>query len=191
MSNYSKSYAPTRLFFIKKVNQFVKGKNILDLGVKDGFLLKSINIDCKVGIDIEKKELEEAKTQGIKTIFSDLNNPLPLEDNSFDNIICIETLEHVFNFQNVLTESRRILKPNGVFVVGVPYHGLLKNIAICFTEYEKHYIDTSHVKFFTPNRLKKALKSSGFQIMEEYKFGRVPFLWRVMLFVATKKSDFT
>lgn len=179
-------YRPTRLFFLKKIEQHVKGKNILELGVKDGIVLKQIKIKNKIGIDINGKMLKKAKQFGIKTIKHDLNKPIPLKDNLFDNIICIETLEHIFNFQNVLDESYRILKPNGIFIVGVPYHGLLKNIGICFTRYENHYIDTEHVKFFTPNRLRKALQVAGFKIVEETRFGRVPLLWRVMLFVATK-----
>jgi len=179
-------YKPTRRFFLKKINQRVKGENILELGVNDGVILKQTNIKNKVGIDIDEKALKKAKNFGIKTIRHDLNKPVKLKDNSFDNIICIEVLEHIFNFQNVLDESYRILKPGGIFIVGVPYHGLLKNIAICFTRYEKHYIDTLHVKFFTPNKLRKALKGARFKIIEEAKFGRIPFLWRVMLFVCEK-----
>lgn len=179
-------YKPTRSFFVKKINEYVRGENILELGVRDGTVLKKIKIDEKVGIDIEEKELEKAKKCGIKTITHDLNKRIPLKNNSFDNIICIETLEHIFNFQNVLDESHRILKPKGIFIVGVPYHGFLKNVGISLTRYEEHYIDTLHVKFFTPNRLKKALGDAGFKIIEESKFGRIPFFWRVMLFVVTK-----
>lgn len=181
-------YKPTRAFFLKKINQHVKGENILELGVKNGVIVKMVDIKNKVGIDIDEKELKEAKRYGIKTIKHDLNKPIPLKDSSFDNIICIEVLEHIFNFQNVLDESYRLLKPGGVFIVGVPYHGLLKNIAVAFANHEKHYIDTLHVKFFTPTRLRKALKSAGFKIIEDSKFGRVPLLWRVMLFVCKKDS---
>jgi len=185
-NNNMEWYSPTRKFFVQKINQHIKGTNILDLGVRDGSLLKEINIDRKVGIDIDRNEIEKAAKIGIRTITHDLEKAIPLPDQSFDNIICIETLEHISNFQNVLNESYRILKPKGIFIVGVPYHGLLKNIAISFTRYENHYIDTLHLKFFTPNRLKKALKESGFDIVKEMKFGRIPLLWRVMLFVCTK-----
>ena len=181
-------YKPTRSFFLKKINKYVKGENALELGVKDGVILKQINVKHKVGIDIDEKELKKAKRYGIQTIKHDLNKPILLKDGSFDNIICVEVLEHIFNFQNVLDESYRILKPDGVFIVGVPYHGLLKNIAVAFANHEKHYIDTLHVKFFTPSRLRKSLKSAGFKIIEESKFGRVPLLWRVMLFVCKKDS---
>jgi len=188
-NNSIETYKPTRQFFVNEINKYVKGGNILDLGVGSGSLLKKIDIDNKVGIDIDEKETAKAKKHDIKTIKHDLNKPIPLNSNSFDNIICIETLEHVFNFQNVLNESYRILKPKGVFIVGVPYHGLLKNIAFCFIGYENHYIDTFHVKFFTPQRLRKALKEAGFKIINESRFGEIPFFWRAMLFICVKDKE--
>jgi 2-polyprenyl-3-methyl-5-hydroxy-6-metoxy-1,4-benzoquinol methylase len=179
-------YKPTRLFFLKKINRYVKGENILELGTKDGVILKQIKIKNKVGIDIDEAELKKAKAAGITVMKHELNKPIPLDSESFDNVICIEVLEHVFNFQNVLNEAYRILKPGGTFVVGVPYHGTVKNIAVSLTAFEHHYVDTLHVKFFTPKRLRRALKEAGFEIVEESRFGRVPLLWRVMLFVCRK-----
>jgi len=187
-NNSTNSYKSTRQFFVNEISKYVKGKNILDLGVRDGSLLEEINIDNKVGVDVDEKEMVKAKKRGIKIMKHDLNKPIPLDSNSFNNIICIETLEHIFNFQNVLNESYRILKPKGTFIVGVPYHGLLKNIVICFISYENHYIDTLHVKFFTLQRLRKALGEAGFKIIKESRFGRIPFFWRVMLFVCVKED---
>ncbi|MCX6820761.1 MAG: class I SAM-dependent methyltransferase [Candidatus Aenigmarchaeota archaeon] len=179
-------YKPTRRFFLKKMLKHLKGDNVLELGVKDGVVIKRLPMAKKVGIDVDDAELAKAKALGITTIKHDLNTPIPLGSESFDNIICIEVLEHIFNFQNVLNEAYRILKPGGTFVVGVPYHGTLKNLAVALTAFEHHYIDTLHVKFYTPSRLRRALKDAGFGIVEESRFGRVPYMWRVMLFVCKK-----
>lgn len=179
-------YKPTRRFFIGKLLKHLKGDNVLELGVKDGVVIKRLPMAKKVGIDVDDAELAKAKTLGVTTIKHDLNTAIPVESESFDNIICIEVLEHVFNFQNVLNEAYRILKPGGTFVVGVPYHGTLKNLAVALTAFEHHYIDTLHVKFYTPSRLRRALKEAGFKIVEESRFGRVPYMWRVMLFVCKK-----
>lgn len=179
-------YKPTRLFFLKKIERYVKGDNVLELGVKDGVVIKHLPMKRRVGVDIDEAELEKAKAAGIEVVKHDLNTPLPFESESFDNIICIEVLEHIFNFQNVLNEAYRILRPGGAFMVGVPYHGRLKNVVVALTAHEHHYVDTLHVKFFTPSRLKRALKEAGFEILEESKFGRAPFMWRVMLFTCRK-----
>jgi len=181
-------YKPTRRFFVGKLLEHLKGDNVLELGVKDGAVIKHLPMPKKVGVDIDEAELTKAKALGVTTIRHDLNTPIPLESGSFDNIICIEVLEHIFNFQNVLDEAYRILKPGGMFAVGVPYHGTLKNIAVALAAFEHHYIDTLHVKFYTPRRLKRALKDAGFEIVEESRFGRVPYMWRVMLFVCKKRA---
>ena len=180
-------YKPTRRFFVGKLLKHLKGDNVLELGVKDGVVIKRLPMTKKVGIDVDDAELAKAKALGITVMKHDLNKPIPLESGSFDNIICIEVLEHIFNFQNVLNESYRILRPSGTFAVGVPYHGTLKNVVVALTAHEHHYIDTLHVKFYTPSRLRRALKEAGFDVVEESRFGRVPYLWRVMLFICRKK----
>jgi len=179
-------YRPTRAFFLKKLEEHLKGDNVLELGVKDGVVIKHLPMAKKVGIDIDDAELKKARALGITAVKHDLNAPLPLDSESFDNVVCIEVLEHVFNFQNVLDEAYRVLRPGGTFVVGVPYHGRLKDVAVALVAHEHHYVDTLHVKFFTPERLKMALKEAGFEIVEESRFGRVPYMWRVMLFVCRK-----
>lgn len=179
-------YRPTRRFFLGMLLKHLKGDNVLELGVKDGVIIKRLPMKKKVGIDVDEAELAKAKALGITTIKHDLNAPIPIGPESFDNIICIEVLEHIFNFQNVLNEAYRILRPGGTFVVGVPYHGTLKNLAVALTAFEHHYVDTLHVKFYTPSRLRRALKEAGFDIAEEARFGRVPYMWRVMIFVCKK-----
>jgi SAM-dependent methyltransferase len=51
----------------------------------------------------------------------DLEKTFPTKDASFDAILCINVLEHIFNYQNVLTESRRTLKREGALVLAVPF----------------------------------------------------------------------
>ena len=45
---------------------------------------------------------------------------LPFADNSFDRVICSEMLEHVHDFERVLAEIDRVLKPGGLLVVSIP-----------------------------------------------------------------------
>jgi SAM-dependent methyltransferase len=46
---------------------------------------------------------------------------LPFKENSFDNIIMTSLLEHVQEPQKVVDEAYRIIKPNGLIVVYVPF----------------------------------------------------------------------
>lgn len=47
--------------------------------------------------------------------------PWPLEDASFDSVICTQVLEHAGDFLHVLSEMARVLKPGGRLVVTVPF----------------------------------------------------------------------
>jgi len=47
-------------------------------------------------------------------------NAIPVEEGSFDTILCNEVLEHVYKPQEVLREIVRILKPGGYVYITVP-----------------------------------------------------------------------
>ncbi|OHA88569.1 MAG: hypothetical protein A2653_03415 [Candidatus Zambryskibacteria bacterium RIFCSPHIGHO2_01_FULL_43_25] len=48
-------------------------------------------------------------------------NKLPFCDNSVDAIIAESVLEHVVNPEQVVTEIKRVLKPNGIIYIVVPF----------------------------------------------------------------------
>lgn len=54
-------------------------------------------------------------------IVHDLETPLPIESASFDVVLLVNVLEHVFNYRALLQESVRVLKPGGNIVVMVPF----------------------------------------------------------------------
>lgn len=48
-------------------------------------------------------------------------DPLPFEDDSFDEIITFNTLEHVYDDRGALAELTRVLKPGGKLRIIVPF----------------------------------------------------------------------
>jgi len=58
--------------------------------------------------------------QGSDYMF-DLEQPFPIPDASFDHVLALNVLEHIFNYQNMLDEAHRILKPGGTLVLAVPF----------------------------------------------------------------------
>lgn len=51
----------------------------------------------------------------------DIQERFPLEDESFDAVIAINVLEHIYKFQNVVNESYRVLKKWGKLVFVTPF----------------------------------------------------------------------
>ncbi len=54
-------------------------------------------------------------------ILHDLEKPLPIADESYDNVLLINVLEHIFEYRALLCEAARVLKPGGSIVVVVPF----------------------------------------------------------------------
>lgn len=109
--------APTpwrRMLYAKLEGRALQGK-VLDLGGsrKSGYHelftgskdITVVNMDHEYGFDLQ----------------FDLELLFPLEDDSYQTILCINTLEHIFNYQSVLSESARVLSHGGQLVVAVPF----------------------------------------------------------------------
>ncbi|MFC1969085.1 methyltransferase domain-containing protein, partial [Chloroflexota bacterium] len=60
-------------------------------------------------------------SNGQNVLRLDLESPLKLESNLYDFILCFNTLEHIYNYGNVVSESYRILKPGGLFIGSTPF----------------------------------------------------------------------
>jgi 2-polyprenyl-3-methyl-5-hydroxy-6-metoxy-1,4-benzoquinol methylase len=72
------------------------GGRVLDVGCRFGALTRSyLDGNDVVGVDIDRRTLEEAALLGIEPVWADAAEPLPLEDESFDVVVVGELLEHL------------------------------------------------------------------------------------------------
>ena len=88
-----------------------------------------------------------SKNEGV--IELNLEKPFPIQAESYDFALCIFTLEHVYDYLNVFTESNRILKNGGRLIAAVP---LLHN----------YHADPKDYFRFTYNSLAKLVEKSGY-----------------------------
>jgi SAM-dependent methyltransferase len=81
---------------------------------------------------------------------------LPFADASVDKIICSEVLEHIENYQAVLCEINRILKPGGIFAVSVPRAWPEK---ICWwLSAAYHQNEGGHIRIFNSQHLRRDIE---------------------------------
>jgi ubiquinone/menaquinone biosynthesis C-methylase UbiE len=59
----------------------------------------------------------------VNVLVADCQQRLPLDDNSMDRVLAIHVLEHLPDLPAALREIRRLLRPNGEFVVVIPCEG--------------------------------------------------------------------
>ncbi len=100
------------------IRKELKGcKKILDVGCGIGVfeeLLPDLNI---TGLDTSQRFLEEAKNRIKKEfVFGNAEN-LPFDDNTFDGVFSVATLEFVENYKAAVREIYRVLKPGGKIVI--------------------------------------------------------------------------
>lgn len=92
-----------------------------DYGCDDGawteLCAKSINATHITGVDIVEERLKEARTRNIQTLRADLDDVLPVPDDSFDVIHTNQVIEHVSDLDSFAREIYRTLKPGGIAVV--------------------------------------------------------------------------
>lgn len=155
------------------------GDKFLDVGCGEGRHSIAAWLEAKVhvtGIDLCEKDLETARTRQ-KESEQYLDDPdssdrsiqflqanaleLPFEDNSFDKIICSEVLEHIPDYQGVLKEIKRVLKPDGILAVSVPRAWPEE---ICWRlSKEYHEVEGGHIRIFNSTHLRHDIEALGWR----------------------------
>lgn len=124
------------------LKRYIKKKNVevLDLGCGTGFNNPSLVKYGKVtSVDLLKGPLESCKRKGIKNLVQADATKLPFEDNTFDLVAAIELMEHIPNDNLAISEIKRVLKPNGVFIFTVPAHKSLWSSDDEMAHHERRY----------------------------------------------------
>jgi ubiquinone/menaquinone biosynthesis C-methylase UbiE len=163
---------------------------VLDLGCGDGRVaarLAAAGADV-TGVDASQEALERASRANPELEFTSPNadGTLPLADNSFDAVVCINVLEHVADTQALVSEARRVLAPGGRLVVVVPWHGRLKN---ALGSFERHHDPLQPVlRFYSRRSLRMMLEELGFELVRLKGVGGVPFARETLLAEAKRSS---
>lgn len=59
----------------------------------------------------------------LSVVVADCEERLPWDDDSFDRVLAIHVLEHLYNLPAALQEVSRVLRPGGTFCVVIPCEG--------------------------------------------------------------------
>ena len=108
----------------------------------------------------------------------------------FRTVISMEVIEHLHSPRTFAAFVRSILEANGGgrFILTTPYHGYLKNLSIALAgKADRHYSalwEGGHIKFWSRRTLAILLREAGFRNMAFTGAGRIPYLWRHMVFSA-------
>jgi SAM-dependent methyltransferase len=151
--------------------KLLPGDKVLDLGCGEGrhaitaYLSAQVQV---VGLDLSATDLGTARSRYREFVDPDDSSrsvdfvrasglELPFADASFDKVICAEVLEHIPDYQGVLDEIRRVLKPGGQFAVSVPR---FFPEWICWQLSDAyHEVEGGHVRIFRSSTLRSAIEN--------------------------------
>lgn len=148
----------------------VAGRAVLDIGCGLGPYVAELNkrgFAC-VGIEMEP-ELAKAAAGLERPVLLMDGRALGFADASFDTCVLIEVIEHVRNFDLLLTEAARVARRN--IVISVPNIGSIPTLSR-HNVVPWHMLEATHVNFFTPEILRRAVERTllgqGRVRVEEY-----------------------
>ncbi len=105
--------------------QLCAGKTVLDAASGEGYgssLLSQV-ASRVTGVDLSRAAVEAASLKyerGNLSFRCSSVTELPFEANSFDVVVCLETLEHVVEQEAMLDEFKRVLRPGGTLLISTP-----------------------------------------------------------------------
>ncbi len=134
-----------------------RGK-VLDIGAGTGRMLselKQMGWQVK-GVDTEKQAVKQSQRRGIELKLCDINKQsLPFKANSFELVLCLDTLEHLTNEVKALKEINRVTKPGGIIILTLPAYQWL------YSYWDKML---GHKRRYSKQSLKKIIKAKNFNI---------------------------
>jgi len=117
----------------------LKHETILDYGCGNSPYEKYFNAKRFIKADVQQN-----KGNNVDIIIE--NNKLSLEDDSVDLVLLSDVLEHVLDYQTAIAEIYRVLRPNGILFVSVPF---------IYREHEAPYDFFRYTTYSIPRILKQ------------------------------------
>lgn len=184
-----------RVAIIKELCGVKKSDSLIEIGCEQGLLLNELP-DCKkkVGLDISAVALKDAKRRlGGRATFikADAEKKIKLPDNSFDCLVCSQTLEHVAYPEKIMDNIKRLAKKKARIVISVPNELFMLKIKIFFKKIGilqwlfpgiEEGVSEWHLQVFTDQKVKDML-ADDFEIVKSRRAFNI-----YLIYLLKKKS---
>ena len=174
----------TCLHLFKLAKDVVSNLRVLEIGFGSGAVLFSLDTSCELyGIEISHSAIEratrKARVLGYKAFDFKLasNEALPYSDELFDVVFASHVVEHVEYDNKLMSEIRRVLRPDGVAVILIPIN--------------EKYNDPNHYRRYTSSQFEKLSEDCSFRILhklenellfhfvEKFYFEEYNYRWKI------------
>ncbi len=159
--------------------------NILDVGSSNGSFVSIANklgLQAE-GVDPSPKAIEDGVKRGLKLHLGYLHE-VGFADGTFDAITLYEVAEHLPDPIGLLQECARILKPNGLLLIGTGNtDSWTRHVRQNKWDFFNLKLHGGHISFFSPATFKVLAAKTGFDVVKVstssvrfYEQGELPFI---------------
>jgi SAM-dependent methyltransferase len=149
---------------------------LLDLGLGSGRSLRFLEAEgvageiAFFGLDVSPARLARARERDEwRLCRGTLTAPLPFAAASADICVCEQVIEHLDDPDLVLREIRRVLRPDGLLVLGVPnFPAPVIPLHRAFTRLRRRLVPDGHfhVQSFSAHTLRIGVERAGFSVRD-------------------------
>lgn len=171
---------------------------VLDAGCGDGNFAASLAA-CgyeMYGLEMSESGVRIAQSRNVGTfqigsVYEPLTSPFT-GIGSFDAIIAVEVVEHLYSPRIFANGAYEALRPGGLLIVTTPYWGYLKNVALAISGRLDRSLtalwDGGHIKHWSRKTLTMLMEEQGFKVIGFEGAGRGFYLWNGMMLIGRKPS---
>jgi SAM-dependent methyltransferase len=75
----------------------------------------------QLGTDYDELVVLNVNDEMEVNILGDAEQSFPFQDDSFETVLCLNTMQYLYDYRTTIAEAHRVLRPGGQFVVAVPF----------------------------------------------------------------------
>lgn len=176
-------------YIVKMKPQFAPDK-ILDIGTGEGSFLKFAiqqwgNVSV-IGVEPSIAPVKAADSTIKDYIINEPFNSTLFQESEFDMVTCFQTVEHIPDSINLLTDIRRILKTEGfAYFVCHDYCSFVNRIL----GKKSPIYDIEHLQIYSKNSIKLLFEKAGFKNIQLFEIkNKYPFSYWVKLLPFSTKT---
>ena len=157
----------------KELARFVRelgpAEQALDLGCGDGRVSVELRAGQLTAADISLVALKRARKRlpAATMVLLEPGRRLPFEEETFDLVLCADSLNQVQDVAQIVADIKRVLAPGGTVAVTVPAHGRRTGWRVLAGGFEQRFDPRNPaLRFFTRRSLGDLLDLAGFHGIE-------------------------